>query len=414
MRIERLQTEKSPKTKGYKEFSLRFINNSGSQQSVEFFNVADSDYLPTSKYQFTTPYTANYISGIQYRFSVNGTALDYQYLTSAKTPDELATLLTALGYGTWTVSSNVTSGNIFTVNPGSGVTITNLVIDIPDYSRISSGQANVLNRAFFVSENIGWYAGRNGTIIKTINGGASYSSQVSGTVQELKEPFFVSTLKGWIVGDAGVILYTTDGGINWNPQVSGVATLLRSVAFYNTLIGWAVGDAGVILKTTDGGANWNPQASGIVSSLKSISVVDDNTVYVVGRSGKALKTTDGGTNWTSLATGVAVDLNGVDFVDANNGFACGASGIVIKTTNGGISWASMTITGTALGDIKMFSTTDIWFGSSQNGIYRSIDGSTFFNLAGFPAGGVGKGMFVYDESLAFANDKSYAVKFEFI
>ena len=73
---------------------------------------------------------------------------------------------------------------------------------------------------------------------------------------------FISTNLGWVVGDNGTILATNDGGANWLQQASSTVNRLYGVTFVSTTQGWAVGNSGTILATNDGGANWYIQDSG--------------------------------------------------------------------------------------------------------------------------------------------------------
>ena len=74
---------------------------------------------------------------------------------------------------------------------------------------------------------------------------------------------FTDANNGWAVGDGGTILKTIDGGATWAPQTSGTPTqVLTGVHFTDANNGWAVGSGGTILNTNDGGATWAPQTSG--------------------------------------------------------------------------------------------------------------------------------------------------------
>ncbi len=105
-----------------------------------------------------------------------------------------------------------------------------------------------------------WAAGAGGTILTSLNGGATWVAQGSGTTQGLHAVAFTDATHGWAVGDGGTILTTGDAGATWTAQSSGTTQNLRAVAFADPTHGWAVGDGGTLLGTVDGGATWTPQS----------------------------------------------------------------------------------------------------------------------------------------------------------
>ena len=78
-------------------------------------------------------------------------------------------------------------------------------------------------------------------------GSPLWKPQSSGTQNSLFSVAFVSPQVGWAVGDDGTILHTADGGQSWQAQSSGTQNSLLSVAFVSPQVGWAVGNKGTIL-----------------------------------------------------------------------------------------------------------------------------------------------------------------------
>ncbi len=97
-----------------------------------------------------------------------------------------------------------------------------------------------------------------------------------------------------IVGKNGTILRTTNGGSDWISQISGTSNSLYGVSFADTNIGFAVGYNGTIINTTNGGENWLLQSSGTESWLYSISIISVSNATAVGSFGTILHTTNGG------------------------------------------------------------------------------------------------------------------------
>jgi len=213
----------------------------------------------------------------------------------------------------------------------------------------SSGTTNSLYGSYFVDANTGWAVGRNGTILKTTNGGTNWTAQTSGRTSWLYDIHFVSSTTGWVVGyTGGTILKTTNGGTNWTAQTSGTTKIFWGVHFVSSTTGWIVGGSGTILKTTNGGTNWTSQSSGTTQFLLGVHFVSSTTGWAVGASGTIRKTTNGGTNWTGQSSGTTQSLLGVHFVSSTTGWAVGgneneSSGTILKTTNGGTNWTEQSI-----------------------------------------------------------------------
>jgi hypothetical protein len=58
----------------------------------------------------------------------------------------------------------------------------------------------------------GWIAGNNGTIRKTVNGGANWNFQYCPVGDNLNSICFTDSIHGWIGSNNGKILYTDDAG----------------------------------------------------------------------------------------------------------------------------------------------------------------------------------------------------------
>jgi photosystem II stability/assembly factor-like uncharacterized protein len=147
---------------------------------------------------------------------------------------------------------------------------------------------------FFPEDMIGFAVGKNGTILKTINGGESWTGLPSGTVNYLSKTYFIDADTGYIVGTNGTILKTTNGGSNWIHLTSGTTNTLYTVFFPSAYAGYAVGANGTILNTINRGTDWTTQSSGTTESLITVFFPDEDTGYIVGTHGTILKTMNGG------------------------------------------------------------------------------------------------------------------------
>jgi photosystem II stability/assembly factor-like uncharacterized protein len=224
----------------------------------------------------------------------------------------------------------------------------------------------------FPSATVGYAAGADGVIIKTVDGGTSWVSQESGENTPLSGVSFVSSTRGWVVGydpdlNTGFILDTTDGGTNWS-RIKTTTEWLYGVYFVNENVGWVVGAGGKILKTADGGASFEAQTSYTTEQLHAVYFVDSTTGWVVGNTGTILKTTDGGASWVAQDSASSENLQAVYFLNSVTGFAVGANGTILRTINGGANWTAQTtgITNYLYG--VCFYTTTAGFAVGQSGI----------------------------------------------
>jgi len=221
------------------------------------------------------------------------------------------------------------------------------------WTQQSSPTSNNLNSAFFPNANTGYAVGDSGTIIKTINAGATWVTLSSGTATWLSSVFFTDANTGYAVGgdyNGGVIIKTIDGGATWDTLSSGTIAWLHSIFFTNANAGYAVGTSGTIIKTSNGGATWDILDNvDYAGNLNSVYFTDANTGYALGgdysggfMDGIIIKTTDGGSTWTVLFSTPAATLNSIYFTDASKGYAVGyvfgeCRGIIVKIVDGSVN-----------------------------------------------------------------------------
>jgi len=148
---------------------------------------------------------------------------------------------------------------------------------------------------------------------------------------------FVSTTGVTAVGNIGTILHTIDQGATWTSQTSGITNNLYAVYFNDVYIGVTVGASGTILRTTNGGTNWISQTSPTTNDLYGVTFRDANTGTAVGTSGTILRTTDGGQNWTIQSSPTTNDLYGVATTEFSTMVAVGASGTILVSIDG-VTW----------------------------------------------------------------------------
>lgn len=210
------------------------------------------------------------------------------------------------------------------------------------WKMLESGTQNALNGIHFADSKIGYTCGRDGLILKTIDGGNHWIKKNSGTVEDLTAIFFTDPKIGYIAGRNGIILKTTNGGESWKKLNSGTSFELNSVFFVNANIGYIACSYGTILKTTDAGLTWALIKTNTIPSISSVFFLNIDTGYAVNTYGQILKTTDGGKNWDTKQTETTRWLHAIHFPTADTGYAVGSGGIILKTIDGGKNWVFQT------------------------------------------------------------------------
>jgi photosystem II stability/assembly factor-like uncharacterized protein len=108
----------------------------------------------------------------------------------------------------------------------------------------------------FINDMTGFVVGGwiNATIIMTTNTGTNWSPMLGGaTGVRLYDLYFVNQDTGYICGRDGYIMKSVNGGINWVTQNTPTTNYLWSIFFASTDTGYTVGCNGTILKTVSGG-----------------------------------------------------------------------------------------------------------------------------------------------------------------
>lgn len=231
-----------------------------------------------------------------------------------------------------------------------------------------------LTDVFFVNTEVGWVAGKSGTILRTIDAGKTWEAQLGGDPEDksppVRELHFLDERRGWAVqGEAGVtwkMLHTRDGE-SWE-EIGTLPYGAKSIVFTSPRVGYLSGNpsmsvtgGGIMFRTTDGGRTWKPvftcQAKVSMNGLNQnidcvfgqIRFPTPNVGYAVANRGCTAcgappliaKTTDGGETW-SMMIGPGVleedEVSAIAFLDEQTGYARLASKKLHMTTDGGATW----------------------------------------------------------------------------
>jgi photosystem II stability/assembly factor-like uncharacterized protein len=267
---------------------------------------------------------------------------------------------------------------------------------------VPSGVDGSLNSACFLTDQIGWVAGReiipavgleSGVLLFTDDGGLTWQRRAEGQLPALSYIKFFSLEEGIAVGSPSTdapsgILRTTDGGKTWLP-VNGVAPspwraacflipdmgvvtgaegrlslvggeqllgsklppqglrTIRAVAVQSDDTGWLAGDGGLVLTTGSGGVVWESPAAALPEELRlgidfrAVAVRGTN-VWLAGSPGSVIwHSPNGGRNWQRYLTGQTAPLNAIRFSSDSQGVAVGEFGTILRTDDGGRSWQTV-------------------------------------------------------------------------
>ena len=232
-----------------------------------------------------------------------------------------------------------------------------------------------LIHVYFVNGDVGWVAGKSGTILRTTDAGKTWEAQLGGDPDDQSAPVyelhFLDERRGWAIQGEGVDAYKTlhtRDGESWE-EIGTAPFGAGHMVFTSASTGYLAGNPGmavngsnVLYRTTDGGRNWKPvwtcQAKIALAGLTQnfgcvigqIRFPTPDVGYAVARRASCVgcgapslvaKTTDGGETWT-IMTGPGVleedAVSSLFFLDEQTGFARLDSKKLHITTDGGATW----------------------------------------------------------------------------
>jgi photosystem II stability/assembly factor-like uncharacterized protein len=241
-----------------------------------------------------------------------------------------------------------------------------------------SGTTERLRGVSAVSDKVAWASGNKGTVVRTVDGGATWSALAVPGSEALDfrdvEAFDAKTAYVLSIGagEKSRIYKTIDGGRTWVLQFTNPdpKAFYDAMAFWSRDRGLAIGDPvdgrTAVLRTIDGGRHWERLAADRVppalpgdgafaaSGTCLVTMGRADAWFGTGGAAKArvFHTADAGETWkvadTQLAAGNASSgIFSLAFADVHDGIAVGgdyrqekATGDNIQVTfDSGASWA---------------------------------------------------------------------------
>jgi photosystem II stability/assembly factor-like uncharacterized protein len=171
------------------------------------------------------------------------------------------------------------------------------------------------NKVYTFNKDTAIAVGRNGTILKTVDGGETWDLKSSGTTHTLWDITFVSPTTGYACGDTGTLLRSTDGGNSWTARPVFSTITFCSLDFLDENMGWIAAastfntfqhrsDFGMILKTTDGGVLFHVDTA-INSGIFAIGHFNADTLLALSNremdyTSFLFRSIDGGGHWETI------------------------------------------------------------------------------------------------------------------
>jgi photosystem II stability/assembly factor-like uncharacterized protein len=224
-----------------------------------------------------------------------------------------------------------------------------------------------------VNERVVWASGSGGTVLRSVDGGASWSARnVAGADSlDFRDIEAFDSARAYVLsaGEDGRIYKTRDGGRTWTLQFKNTT----KGAFFDCFDFWSenagiamsdpVGGRFLLIRTEDG-RTWQPipsQSHGraqdgeaaFAASGTCIVTADKRRAYLAtggGLRARVLVSNDRGDTWTATPTPLhagtgSAGIFSLAFADARDGIAIGgdyqepaAEHVVARTTDGGRSW----------------------------------------------------------------------------
>ena len=208
---------------------------------------------------------------------------------------------------------------------------------------------------------------------------------------DLEDVKWVSETKAFAIGDRGSLVRTLDAGATWEVMPQLITYDYKTLWFSSPMIGYAAGtinNAGIIIKTINGGDTWFEldMGIGVPNTIGALWFIDDNIGYA-GSFGKILKTVNGGVTWTVKSISISYTFQSLYFFDELNGFAQGGS-YIYRTVDGGLNWTQVLNASTLLSDIY-FADANVGFAgySSSGYYYKTINGGATWTQVASGMGG---------------------------
>jgi len=262
----------------------------------------------------------------------------------------------------------------------------------------------MLNRGFFVDNQLGWGVGHDGNIPTTLDAGKHWALQRDGVSDQarINEEHLArarsqvaslrEALRAGQAGDDAKVqdLAAAEHELDKARELMAQPPYpppLMDIWFANPDRGWAAGAFGTLLHTSNGGARWenwgykvdNPE------ELHFNGVAGDSTgtLYLASEWGYVFRSSSSGETWEAIETGYEGSFFGVLVNPASDHvFAYGLRGTIYRSSDHGENWEQLD----SHSNSSLFGATAteqgviVFVGSDAAVVTSADDGDTFIPL----------------------------------
>ncbi len=165
------------------------------------------------------------------------------------------------------------------------------------WKQVATPVRSMLNRAFFLTDQLGWIAGHDGAILNTADGGQSWTLQYHDP--QWGKPFydvlFLDENNGIVVGANSFVMVSQDGGNSWTEvdhdfQMHGVNLYSITQLGDGSLL--ISGEKGMVARSADAGESWTMLHSPYSGSFFGAMPDGDIGVLLYGLRGTVYRILD--------------------------------------------------------------------------------------------------------------------------
>ena len=315
------------------------------------------------------------------------------------------------------------------------------------YILAEAGCPDPVQIAYFVDPKTGYLVLRDGTVLKTTDGGQTFG-RTQTAVPETRQrggsgtpsdAIFTSSDVGVVFLQGGTTGFrTTDGGTSWQ-QVEAEGGIVRRIEQVGPTTLYAIGPD-TLLRSTDDGLTWKRRPGVASEDLTSIKCATPLLcLMTVGRGDAILRTEDAGetapqrinttqgvfaAGFASPTRAVGAGAGGATVISNDEGrtyapvggdiggsypfglrlgpsreiaFALGARGDLARTTDGGTTWRQLRVATTAdLRDVSFTSADEGYVLDQRGGLFRTANGGQSWQTLD-PGQGIATGLLALEE-----------------
>jgi photosystem II stability/assembly factor-like uncharacterized protein len=173
-----------------------------------------------------------------------------------------------------------------------------------------------------------WVVGSNSSVASSADQGRSWQQQGGAEDAMLNTIQFVDDKAGFITGEFGTVLATVDGGASWSRQARIAEDFYPYAAHFSSPeVGVVAGLTGTMLQTTDGGKSWQKLSN--ASGLPQYGLArQGQQLYSVGAGGSLLQLEN--TEWKPVDYGKAAPgyVRGIAAIGGDRLLIAGGAGVM--------------------------------------------------------------------------------------